>query len=402
MMARSLILTTVIAACWATGVAAQNIETDPLQCWWRTSAGAVRVGEVFNAVLTCAVVETDDVKVVVDESRLDPSVAQFVPFEIVGGSHAADLRNGERRFFQYEYRMRLLAENMFGKDVPLPETKLTYRIQSKVSQKAAVEGRDQTYLLPPLSMRILSLVPSDASDIRDAGGETFADVDRRAFRANLFIVVGGVLFALAGLVAILTLVRAYLATRKPTAASERLVSDGAILRGVGRELSAVQREREGAGWTVPLAARATAALRIIGAYALGQKAARAVTTRPADEAPVSDGRIIVKSGWPKTKYIGVSGAATPRSIANAIKLSTNGRRPGELESIEEALDRFTAAQYARPAEGGRVAFDDTALDQSLESAKSVLGRLKVEQTWLMKRLGRARKPIMRENRVWSH
>ena len=400
-MVRSTVLGIMLALTAASAASAQNVETDPLQCWWKTSSGAIRVGETFTAVLTCAVIDTDEVKVNVDESRLDPSVAQFVPFEILGGTHAADLRNGDRRFFQYEYRMRLIAENMFGKDVALPETKLTYRIQSRVSQKAAVEGRDQTYLLPPLSLRMLSLVPNDASDIRDASAETFADVDRRAFRANLFIVVGGVLFALAGLVALLTLVRAFLASRKPTAAADRLVSDGAILRGVGRELSAVQRERESGGWTVPLAARAAAAVRIIGAYALGQKAARAVTSAEPDEGAISDGRIIIRSGWPKGKRIAVSGAATSRAIANAIKRTSNGRRPGELEAIEEALDRFTAAQYARPVEGKTERLDDTALDASLASAKDTLGRLKLEQTWVMKRLGRQRKPVLHESRVWS-
>jgi hypothetical protein len=400
-MVRSWLLGIALTLTVAAVAVAQNVETDPLQCWWKTSSGAIRVGETFTAVLTCAVIDTDEVKVNVDESRLDPSVAQFVPFEILGGTHAADLRNGDRRFFQYEYRMRLIAENMFGKDVALPETKLTYRIQSRVSQKAAVEGRDQTYLLPPLSLRILSLVPNDASDIRDASAETFADVDRRAFRANLFTVVGGVLFALAGLVALLTLVRAFLAARKPTAAADRLVSDGAILRGVGRELSAVQRERESGGWTVPLAARAAAAVRIVGAYALGQKAARAVTSVEPDEGAISDGRIIIKSGWPKGKRIAVSGAATTRAIANAIKRNSNGRRPGELESIEEALDRFTAAQYARPVDGKTERLDDAALDASLASVKDTLGRLKLEQTWVMKRLGRQRKPMLQESRVWS-
>src|SRR5262245_29318987 len=275
----SVVAILIAAALFPSGAAAQNVETDPLQCWWRASAGAVRIGETFTAVLTCAVVETDEVKVVVDESRLEPSVAQFVPFEVLGGQHAADLRNGERRFFQYEYRLRLLAENMFGKDVPLPETKLTYRIQSRVAQRTSVEGRDQTYLLPPLAMRILSLVPADASDIRDAASETFADVDRKSFRASLFIVVGGVLFALAGLVAILTLVRLYLRTRGPVAAADRLVGDAAILRSVGRELNAVQRAREDGGWTTELAARALAALRIVGTYALGRRAARAVISR---------------------------------------------------------------------------------------------------------------------------
>src|SRR5258707_4744244 len=171
----------------ATGLSAQQqtptTKADPIQCWWRTSAGAVRVGETFSAVLTCAVLETPDVKVVADQSKLEPSVVQFAPFEVTGGSHAADLRTDDRRFFQYEYKLRLLAENLFGKDAQIPETKISYRVQSHTGQAAAagggngpketIEGRDQTYLMPPMSVRVLSLVPADASDIRDAGSEGF-------------------------------------------------------------------------------------------------------------------------------------------------------------------------------------------------------------------------------------
>ena len=164
----------------------------------------------------------------------------------------------------------------------------------------------------------------------------------------------------------------------------------------------MQREREGSGWTVPLAARAAAAVRVIGTYALGQRAPRTLTTARADNGAVSDGRIIIKSGWPKTKHIAVSGAATTRSMASAIKLTGNGRRPGELEGIEEALERFTAAQYTRPIEGKSERLDDTALDESLAAAKGALGRLKLEQTWVMKRLGLQRKPMLRESRMWSH
>ena len=49
---------------------AQNVAVDPIRCWWRTSAGAVRVGEQFDLSLTCAVLQTEAVSVVVDESRL--------------------------------------------------------------------------------------------------------------------------------------------------------------------------------------------------------------------------------------------------------------------------------------------------------------------------------------------
>src|SRR5262245_37387774 len=215
---------------------------------------------------------------------------------------------------------------------------LSYRVQSRLSARQpggqgrdeSIAGRDQTYILPPVSLKLLSLVPADASDIRDAGTETFGDVDRRTFRASLLTVIGGVLFALAALVAVLTLVRLIMRTRKPVSASERLVGDSAILRGVGRELAAVQRQREDGGWTTDLASRALAALRIVATYALGRRAARAevlgaaVNGTNGNGTSTSDGRIMVKVGWPKRKNVAISGAATARSLSNVIARRTNG------------------------------------------------------------------------------
>src|SRR5215510_4351909 len=253
-------------------LSAQDVQTDPLQCWWRTSAGAVRVGEPFSVVLTCAVLETEAATVVPDQSRLEPSVVQFAPFEVLGGSHGADLRSDQRRFFQYEYRLRLIAENMFGKDAALPETKISYRVQSKVGRNTAIQGRDQTYVLPAQSIKVLSLVPADATDIRDTPVETFGDIDQRGFRANLFTVIGATLFVVAGLLALLGAVRLYRRYRTPATAAERPITDGAILRGVGRELGAVRRDRNSnGGWTPALAARALAALRVAATYAIGRR-----------------------------------------------------------------------------------------------------------------------------------
>src|SRR6059036_279956 len=118
-MVRRIVLGFALVMAAASAAAAQTVQTDPLQCWWRTSAGAVRVGEPFTLVLTCAVLESDAATVVVDQSRLEPSVVQFAPFEVLGGSHGADLRTDLRRFFQYEYRLRLIAENLFGRDAAL-------------------------------------------------------------------------------------------------------------------------------------------------------------------------------------------------------------------------------------------------------------------------------------------
>lgn len=383
--------------------------TDPLQCWWRTSAGAIRIGEPFSIVLTCAVLETEAATVVVDQSRLEPSVVQFAPFEVLGGSHGADLRRDDRRFFQYEYRARLIAENQFGRDVALPETKLSYKIQSSVGQKTSLQGRDQTYILPALSLRVLSLVPADATDIRDTSAETFNDVDQRGFRANLFTVIGGVLFAVAGLLALVALVRLLARYRKPAEASVGLISDSAVIRASGRELAAVRRQREDGGWTPELAGRALAALRVAGAYAVGRRASHMPAASQSSVAglqssdgshqPEEAGRLIVRGGWPKARRIAVSGSITAQSVARdrVRRAGTAGFAAAPLyESLEQALATLTAAQYGR---GGTL--DDSALDEALATGHSVLKRARLDQTWVMKRLAARRIERQGDARAWS-
>jgi len=384
----------------ATAALAQTVQTDPLQCWWRTSTGAVRIGEPFTVVLTCAVLETDEVTVVPDQTRLEPSVVQFAPFEVLGGSHGADLRSDQRRFFQYEYRLRLIADGVFGKDVALPETKISYRVQSKVGQKTSLQGRDQTYMMPAQSMKVLSLVPSDASDIRDtSSAETFSDIDQRAFRANLFTVIGSVLFVLAGLMTLLALVRLFQRYRKPSVASKQLIGDMTILNGVGRELSSVQRDRESGSWTPELASRALGALRIAATYAIGRPVSQMPASRLlADGNETAEpGRLILKAGWPRGKRIAVSGAVTPQTVTRVLALPGNtAARTSLLESVSRALAALTVATFSRAG-----ALDDAALDEALATTKQLVRRMKFEQLWFMKRLAVRRAGTELDNRAWS-
>ena len=400
-MLRNSVLGFLLVVMGATAAAAQTVQTDPLQCWWRTSAGAVRVGEPFTVVLTCAVLETEDATVVVDQTRLEPSVVQFAPYETLGGSHGADLRTDQRRFFQYEYRLRLIADGMFGRDVALPDMKLSYRVQTKVGQKTSLQGRDQTYVLPAQSMRILSLVPADAADIRDtSASDTFSDIDQRAFRANLFTVVGSVFFVLAALMALLGLVRLFQRYRKPAAAaSERLISDGAILSGVGRELSAVQHDRDAGSWTPELASRAIGALRIAATYAIGRPVSQMPASRLLADGSetLEPGRLILKAGWPRGKRIAVSGAVTSQTVARSLaKPGNTAAHAALLETVSRALATFTAATFSRDGK-----LDDSALDEALATSKTVLRRMKFEQLWFMKRLAIRRAGTPMDNRVWS-
>src|SRR5215216_2160524 len=126
-----------------------EVVVSPIECWWKTDRSAIRVGEQFQLTLTCAVLDTDKVKVVVDESSLAPSALHLVPFEIVNGRRFRDIVNSPRRFFQYQYTMRVLGEEFFGKEVTLPRLQITYRVQNSLQGGAALQGREAQYSLVP-------------------------------------------------------------------------------------------------------------------------------------------------------------------------------------------------------------------------------------------------------------
>ena len=70
---------------------------------------------------------------------------------------------------------------MFGKDAHIPSVQINYNVESRVGRGEAVRGRDRIYILPSESVRVLSLVPADATDIRDAPSWTFGDIEAQRF-----------------------------------------------------------------------------------------------------------------------------------------------------------------------------------------------------------------------------
>ena len=127
--------------------------------------------------LTCAVLERDDVRAVPDESRLTVAAIQMAPFEIVGGSHPPDLRSGDRRFFERRYQLRIIDPDVIGRDVKLPPLAIPYRVESRVGAGSTLAGRDLVHLMPQLVFRVVSQVPADATDIRDAGDAGLGRID---------------------------------------------------------------------------------------------------------------------------------------------------------------------------------------------------------------------------------
>jgi hypothetical protein len=347
-----------------------NVEVDPIRCWWRTSAGAVRIGEQFDVSLTCAVLESEAVSVVVDESRLGNAVVQMAPFEVVSGDHPSDLHAGIRRFFQYDYRLRLINPDAIGTDVRIPDIALHYRVNSRVEGNTAVQGRDLLYYLPPQVIRITSMVPDGSTDIRDASGANFSSIDALTFRAGMFNIVGMALIAFGALMVLLVLVRLARGGRKWMPAGQRELSTGTLLGAATRELAAVGRERASAGWTDDLIDRALSATRVAAAGGLGRAISQ--STAKADVV-VGEGRLLAAGPRRGTKRV-VSASATAQDLARLLKRipESDSRRPA-LEALRDSLVTFTAAQYGRDARR-----DDSALDEALDGAAKAASTVRAQ------------------------
>lgn len=360
-------------ATWHATLLAQGV--DPIRCWWQSSSGAITMGESFNVVLTCAVIETESMQVVADESRLGVASIQMAPFEILGGSHPADAHRQQRRFFQYHYQLRLISADAIGHDVNVPALSIPYRVHSRVGAAAALEGRDLTYLMPALPIKVLSLVPAEAADIRDGSDASLGAVESLRFRSSVFEILAIGLGALAAVIAVLALVPMFRGERKPGAvASDRLPERAAASR-AAQELADVQALTAGEGWTDAAVARALAASRVIAALAihhpLSEKALKA-------GAPVPEGRLEVVHGRLRPQRAAVSSPVTASEVAmfasqldDAVSLTHRHH----LQGLQSALQELTAALYRQAP-----ARDPATLAEAVRHAGEVAADLRREHS----------------------
>ena len=352
-----------------------EVQSDPIKCWWKADRTAVRVGERFGLVLTCAVIEAGPITVVPVLNQLEPGALSITPFEVVSGARGEDMVAPPWRYVQFDYSVRLLSDGFFGQDVMIPGVTVTYNLQNA----GGTQGRDQTYVLPSLPMRILSLVPKSASDIRDASGQTFASIASRRFRASLATILAWVSFAFAGVLAIFALVQAVRRFRSKSAVAVRKLPVPSVLGSCLDTISGVASDASKTGWSPDLARRAGAAMRIAGAVALERPVAQNFVGPDAVE---HDGQVTVRKGWIRPRRVLLSASVTSRAIASHLG---NGRRirPAtrvRLESISDALGVFGAASYGR--NGGQP--DSSALDAAVESSKDVIRGLRTSARWPMR------------------
>ena len=105
-----------------------------------------------------------------------------------------------------DYQLRIIGPDAIGHDVNIPPLPISYRIHSRVGAAATLEGRDLSYVMPMMPIKVLSLVPADAGDIRDASEASLGAVDSLRFRSSLFRVLTLTFGALAAVMAVLALV----------------------------------------------------------------------------------------------------------------------------------------------------------------------------------------------------
>lgn len=375
----ALIAVMVLVPGWrhfSAALAQEMTSVEPIRCWWQSSTGAVTIGEAFDVTLTCAVLDTEAVQVVPDESRLGVASIQVAPFEIVGGSHPPDARRGPRRFFQYRYSLRLIDADSIGRDVNVPMLAIQYRVHSRVGANASLEGRDLTYLLLPLPIKVLALVPGDAADIRDGADVSLGAVESLRFRSNLFQILALSLGAIAAVVAVLALVPLTRRARTAARADDGRLPDRVVLHHIAAELDDVKRAAAIEGWTDGLTARALAALRIVAAHAID----RASSQKPlASGAPAPEGRLAAAHGWPRSARVSVSSPVTTDDVgragsklADSVSLTT--RR--HLEGLQRGVAVLTAALYRQAP-----VRDSQVLDEAVRHGASVARDLERERSW---------------------
>jgi hypothetical protein len=350
---------------------------EPIRCWWQSSTGAVTIGEAFSVILTCAVIDTGAVQVMPDESRLGVASVQMAPFEILGGSHPPDVHRGSRRFFQYHYSLRIINADAIGHDVNVPALPIQYRVHSTVGANASLEGRDLTYVLPPLALKVLSLVPAEAADIRDGADASLGAVESLRFRASLFEILALALAAIASVMVVLGLLP--LARRRGEAgkSEKNRLPDRAVLHHVAAELDEVKGEVAREGWTDANTARALAALRIVAAHAID----RTVSQKPlAAGAETPEGRLEIAYGRLRPARAAVPSPVTPDDVGRAgSKLPdlVSLTRRHHLEGLQQGLAALAAALYHQAP-----VRDTHVLDEAVRHGVSVARELERERNWL--------------------
>jgi hypothetical protein len=184
--------------------------------------------------------------------------------------------------------------------------------------------------------------------------------------------------------------------REAGAVARRVAPEAAVLRAVSRELEQVRQRRQADGWTGDLAARALAAFRVAGSYALGRSVAQ---TPAATGTTPAAGQLRVASVLPGRRAMIVSGSATPEALAQELGRPERAATPVDerLRDLQFALERLGAAAYGRNGMAS-----DSDLDEALDRGSRAVRHVARRYTWPARAARAARQSVTEVRaRAWA-
>lgn len=384
----------------------EEVAADALICWWKTDKSSIRIGEEFTVVLTCRSAETDREKTVLNESLLDPAVLALPPYLVKGGTRYKEIirvlpgPDGRVtfRYVQYTYRVKLMGEGFFGKDIPLPPLEIRYHIDLMTNKDTVAPGKERTYALPPLPMRIQSLVPKAANAIRDAGDGTFGDIERYRKSAIIAFIAAAIFLFLPLAVLLPRLVRA-IRGRRESVSNGTVFGERDLLSRLARELDRIARNGPAVSSDDASAGAALAVLRVGGALAVGRRIAQVPVTL---DACGREGHLEFHKGfWPRTKVL-VSASLTPEEMAKELA-GENWQGIGKAKRktlLDETQGAFAALNDVRYATAGDAAVRE-ALDDALKKGALLLRALRRDRYPVVRIVSRVADWGARWRRQWK-
>jgi hypothetical protein len=348
------------------GACAEAAEVPPLQCWWRTDRVAVRVGEPLRLTLSCAAAETDSATVVPDWDQLQPDVVDLAPFEVVAGTRSEEVVAPPWRYTQFEYTLRLTGEEFFGLDVPLPALEIAYSIAVGPRGGNVQMGRERTYVLPPLPMKILTLVPGRANDIEEVTAHSFASIERRRSQASMAFLVGCGLLAAGALYLLLFLGSIYRAMRTRRVKAAFRVGDWRVVAGCRAALRRLVSTAGSQGWTDARVGEALVLLRVLGALAMGMQVRQTIAAR---DRPAGHGEWLLRRLSLRRPRVAISATVTAGQLrANASPLSVSDQT---IEKLAVAVAACSEVRYGPESAEGGMADVGGAIQEALDASREL-------------------------------
>lgn len=374
----------------------QKTEADPIRCWWQSSVTSVRVGERFDVVLTCQIIQSDKLKVVLDTNKLGPEAVSFAPYRVLNKTDREDFLRGGYRFFQHHYILKIIGEDYFGKEAPLPALEITYRLEKKLNKDVEfIKGKEQKYKLPALPIKIQSLVPREANDIRDTELWFFGLIKSRTQKARLAFVAAAFVAAISVIIFLVPFIKMLILLFSAKRPVRQIFSRRSIIKKLARELAQIEGTKNETSWDQKLLDRLLAVFRICGE--LTKIHPEIIQTYFEPELGMLGGflnshKFRFERNWIRVRRVVIYSSITAQELRGSIKFYNFAQMVDFLNAFEE----LNEIQYS-PVQD----IDKAGLDDILKVGQKVVSLLTIYYLWPIKSVLSFKASRSGRNRSWK-